>query len=258
MNPDASKISVLLIDDESDAINLLEMFLRTFPEISIVGKESSSTEGLKLALQLLPEVIFLDIDMPGMNGLQVADRIRSENFYSQIVFTTAHEQYAYDTLDVKPIDFLSKPFTINDLEVVIQKFKSFQEKKNKEQKVDQFIQSQASTTKIKLSSAQGILLVDLKDIAIIKSNANKCIIHLVDGTSEIINKNLNVLISILNSSVFFQTNRSTYINLNYLQRIDKKNGKCILRFNQTFHEESISRIQMIHFDKLMLFPIIQS
>jgi len=50
MNPDTSKISVLLIDDESDAINLLEMYLRTFPEVNVIGKATNSREGLELAL----------------------------------------------------------------------------------------------------------------------------------------------------------------------------------------------------------------
>lgn len=255
---DSNTISILIIDDEPEAINLLEMFLRTFSGTQVIGKESNAPKGLELALELVPDLIFLDIDMPDMNGLQVADKIKSENFYSQIVFTTAHEQYAYDALGIEPLDFLTKPFSITDLDLVIQKFKKLKEKKKQEKKLDQFIHSQSNVPKIKLPSAQGVLLVELKDIVIIKSQANKCIIYLQDGTQEIINKNLNVLIAFLNSPSFFQTNRSTYINLNYLQKLDKKNGKCIIGYNHILQEESISRIQMIHFEKLMIFPIIQS
>ncbi|MFY9151181.1 MAG: LytTR family DNA-binding domain-containing protein [Prolixibacteraceae bacterium] len=255
---DSKTISVFIIDDEPEAINLLEMFLRTFSGIQVIGKETIAPKGLEMVMELVPDLIFLDIDMPDMNGLQVADKIKSENFYSQIVFTTAHEQYAYDALGIQPLDFLTKPFSITDLDLVIQKFLKFKEKKSQEKKLDHFIHSHSNSPKIKLPSAQGVLLVELKDIVIIKSKANKCIVYLQDGTQEIINRNLNVLIGILNSSAFFQTNRSTYINLNYLQKLDKKNGKCIMGFNHTTQEEPISRIQMVHFEKLMIFPIIQS
>lgn len=255
---DPEPISILIIDDESEAINLLEMFLRTFPGLQVAGKETNAIKGLDLALNLVPDLIFLDIDMPDMNGLQVANRIKSENFYSQIVFTTAHEQYAFDALGIEPLDFLTKPFSINDLEMVIRKFKKIKEKKNQEKKLDHFIHSQSNSPKIKLPSALGVLLIELKDIVIIKSNANKCIIQLQDGTTETINKNLNVLISTLNSPSFFQINRSTYINLNYLHKLDKKNNICILSFNQTVHEEIISRIHMIQFAKMNIFPIIKS
>lgn len=256
METDSKKISVLLIDDEQDAIHLLEMFLRSFAEVEVAGSATSSVKGLELALEMLPELIFLDIDMPDMNGLQVGEKIRAENLYSQIVYTTAFEHYAYDTLLVKPLDFLTKPFTINDLEMVIRKFKDQNEKIKQERKIDLFIQSQSGSTKIKLPAAEGILLVEIKDIVIIRSKANKCTLQLADGTTEVINKNLNVLVKMLNSSAFFQTNRSTYINLNYMQRLDKKNSKCIMRINQTTIEESISRIQLAHFYKLNIFPTI--
>lgn len=86
-----------------------------FPYIKIIGKETIAAKGLQLAKETLPELVFLDIDMPDMNGLQVADRIQSENFYSEIVFTTAHSHYAYEALGVEPLDFLTKPFCIADI-----------------------------------------------------------------------------------------------------------------------------------------------
>ena len=101
-------------------------------------------------------------------------------------------------------------------------------------------------------------MVEIKDVVIIKSIANKCALHLQDGTIEIINKNLNVLIDMLNSSVFFRLNRSNYINLNYLTRIDKKTNTCFLSFNQKVYEEAITKDQILYFEKLNLFPEIKS
>jgi len=255
---DSAKISAIIIDDEQDSINLLQMYLRHFPNITVTGTETNAIKGLELVDETLPELVFLDIDMPGMNGLQVADKIHSDNFYSEIIFTTAHQYYAFDALNVEPLDFLTKPFCIEDLDVVLQKFAAKNEKKKLERKLEKFIHLQKNSVKIKLPANHGILMVETKDIVIVKSNVNKCILYLQDGTTEIINKNLNKLVEILNLPSLFNLNRSTYVNLNYLNRIDKKTNKCILSFNHTIHEEIISRKQVILFEKLELFPAVQT
>jgi two-component system LytT family response regulator len=255
---DLEKISAIIIDDEPDAINLLSLYLRHYPSINVIGSETDAKKGLTLVGETLPELVFLDIDMPDMNGLQVAASIQSENFHSEIVFTTAYQHYAYDAIGVEPLDFITKPYSIEDLDLVIIKYKEKLEKKKLEHKLDKFIHSQSNSPKLKLPANHGVVIVDIKDIVIIRSRANKCELQLQDGTKEIINKNLNVLIDILNSSVFFKLSRSNYINLNFLTRVDKKNNTCFLSFNQTIHEETITREQIIYFEKLELFAVIKT
>ena len=144
---ESTTISAILIDDEPEAINLLEMYLRHFPSITITAKECNAENGLKLVTETLPELVFLDIDMPEMNGLQVADRIASSNYHTEIVFTTAHQHYAYDALGIEPLYFLTKPFNIEDLKIVIEKFHEKAELKKNAQKLDNFIQSQNRSPK---------------------------------------------------------------------------------------------------------------
>ena len=64
---DSAKISAVIIDDEQDSINLLQMYLRHFPNINVTGTETNAIKGLQLVDETLPELVFLDIDMPGMN-----------------------------------------------------------------------------------------------------------------------------------------------------------------------------------------------
>lgn len=251
---ESKSISVIIIDDEPDAINLLEMYLRLIPNTEVIGKELDGKKGIELVNTLSPDIIFLDIDMPEMNGLEVAGKLHSEKFCSEIVFTTAYEHYAYEAIDIEPLDFLTKPFYLDDLKTVFIKYEEKCKKKIQKRKLDLFIQSQESSPKIKLPSINGILIVELKEIVLIKSKINKTNLFLKDGSKELINKNLNQTIEILNSSVFFQINRSTFINLSFLQRIDKKNSKCVLWFNNNIHEEPISRSNLLQFDKLMIFP----
>jgi two-component system LytT family response regulator len=252
--PDKQPITAVIIDDDLNAIDLLEAYLRHFADILLVGKESDAREGLELVKLNPPDLIFLDIDMPDMNGLTLADRIQSVNFYPEIVFTTAHQHYAYDALGIEPLDFLTKPFLIEDVELVISKYKAKTEQKNYQKKLDSLILAQNNPITIKLPSLKGILFVDIKDIVVLSANLHYTDIILSDGSKETIIKTINKLAALINSPSFFQISRSAFINLNYLHRIERKGMKCFLNVNNKLIEEKMSRGAINLFEKVVPFP----
>lgn len=247
-------IRTIIIDDEPAAIDLLEMFLRHFPEIHLLWKESDPKRGLELIKSDPPDLIFLDIDMPGMNGLTLADRVQSVNFHPEIVFTTAHQHYAYTALGIEPLDFLTKPFFLEDVESVIAKYKAKAEQKNYTKKLDSLLHTQSKPVIIKLPSIKGILFVDIKDIIILKARLHYTDIILSDGSSETVIRTLNKLAELVNSPSFFQVSRSVYINLNYLHRIERKSKKCFLNVNDKLIEEKMSRGAINLLEKTIAFP----
>ena len=249
-------ITAVIIDDDSEAIFLLEMFLRQFTEIRIIGKSTQAPQGLSLINKNFPDLVFLDIDMPDMTGLQVAESIKHKNFHSEIVFTTAHQHYAYKALSIEPLDFLTKPFNQEDIQKVINKFMAKAEKKRHEQKLESFIQSQLISSPIQVPTTHGFLFIDIKDIVYIKAKINGTDIQLQDGSVETVSLRINRLIALLNSTLIFQIHRGTFVNLNYLVRIEKKKAICVMRFNNTTHEESISKSNINNFKKLNIFPAI--
>ena len=253
---DTVNISAIIIDDDSEAINLLEIFLRQFPNINVIGKSTNAYTGLEIINTEFPDLVFLDIDMPDMTGLQVAESVKSKNFHSEIVFTTAYQHYAYKALSIEPLDFLTKPFCSEDLKNVIKKYMGRIERREYEHKLDKFIQSQSNLPKIKLPTFHSFIIIDINDIVYIKANINGTIVYLQDGTVETVTRNLNSLVTMLNSTLIFQVNRSTYVNLNYILRIDRKKEKCAIRFNNTICNETITKNHIINFEKLNIFPVV--
>ena len=246
---DKQTITTIIIDDELQAIDLLEAFLRTFDEIQLLGKECDPTAGLELVKSNPPDILFLDIDMPDMSGLTLAEKIQSINFHSEIVFTTGHQHYAYAALGIEPLDFLTKPFSSDDVKSVIFKYKAKVEKKDYHKKIDSLIHTQNNPVIIKLPSIKGLLFVDIKDIVLLQARLHYTDLILADGSKETIIRTIIKLAELINSPSLFQVSRSAFINLNYLHRIEKQNMKCFLRINNTLIEEKMSRGAIALFEK---------
>lgn len=95
--PARSRISALLSDIAADQPTVL---------LAMVG---NGEEALR-ALQNTPaDLILADIRMPVMDGMALAARVRAEHPETQIIFTTAYDEYALSAFDLAATDYLVKP-----------------------------------------------------------------------------------------------------------------------------------------------------
>jgi two-component system, LytTR family, response regulator LytT len=102
-------IRALLVDDEAPARSELRYLLAAHPEVEVVGEAASAAEALKLAAAVPYDVVFLDVEMPGLSGLDAARLVHDRPNRPELVFVTAHEQYAVEAFAVEALDYLLKP-----------------------------------------------------------------------------------------------------------------------------------------------------
>ena len=108
-------IRVLLVDDEEDALNLMEILLRRIGDVEVAGRFTNPIQALEALDRTPVDAVFLDNQMPGMTGMELARIIRSKLSRVPIVFTTAYAEYAVEAFEVRSIDYLLKPITIDRL-----------------------------------------------------------------------------------------------------------------------------------------------
>ncbi len=111
-------ISCMIVDDEPLAVKLLESFVAKTPDLELLGSFTDSVEAINAIKELKPNLLFLDIQMPDLNGMELAHMIPSE---TRIIFTTAFKEYAFESYEVKALDFLLKPIRYNKFMVAIDK-----------------------------------------------------------------------------------------------------------------------------------------
>ena len=105
---------VLLVDDESLAIDRLRTFFGDIEGAEVVGQAGDGDEALAEIERLTPDLVILDVQMPGRNGLRAAAAIATEP-KPELVFVTAHEHYAPDAFEVDAADYLLKPVRFDRL-----------------------------------------------------------------------------------------------------------------------------------------------
>ncbi len=114
------KLRLLIIDDEEAARYGMRRALTTFGyQVSEAG---SAEEARALLKQLQPDLMLLDVNLPGMSGLEFLRELKTAGADGPLVIIiTAHgsERMAVEAVKSGAYDYLSKPFELDDLRLVI-------------------------------------------------------------------------------------------------------------------------------------------
>ncbi|GAA3413332.1 response regulator [Paenibacillus hodogayensis] len=121
----------ILIDDEEIALDVLDIELMEIGGVEVVGKFQLVTEALEPCARLQPDLIFLDIEMPGTNGIAAAEMLFARCPDAEIIYVTAHHQYAIDAFDTNAIGYLLKPVAKERLIKALARFADLHERKTK-------------------------------------------------------------------------------------------------------------------------------
>lgn len=114
ISSDASRRSILVIDDDADVRRFLQDSLETMG-FQVTFAEDGE-QGLAVLGELQPDLLLLDFAMPGMNGAEVAQRARAICPALPIVFATGFaDTAAIEAVIGAPANILKKPFRVAEL-----------------------------------------------------------------------------------------------------------------------------------------------
>jgi DNA-binding NtrC family response regulator len=110
----------MIVDDEEAARYGMRRALTTFGyNISEAGSAEAARALMK---QLEPDLLLLDVNLPGMSGLEFLREVKELNGSGPLVIiVTAHgsERMAVEAVKAGAYDYLSKPFELDDLRLVV-------------------------------------------------------------------------------------------------------------------------------------------
>lgn len=220
------KLRTVIIDDERAALYSLQQKLEKHcHDVEVVQACNSAKEGIKAINKHKPDFIFLDIEMPWMNGFELLDCLGDEIDFD-VIFVTAYDQYAVKAFKVQALDFLLKPFDLEDLTKCISKVKTNSKKFKRDKLKDLYREMDVTNVprRILLNTKNTVEIVFVRDIVSLKADSNYSEVKLKNGKVIIVSKTLNELEKLLDSETFIRVHRSFTLNVNYIIQISSETG----------------------------------
>ena len=219
-------ISCIIVDDEPLAVKLLESFVAKTPELELLGSFTDSVEAINAIKEQQPNLLFLDIQMPDLNGMELAHMIPSE---TRVIFTTAFKEYAFESYEVKALDFLLKPIRYNKFMVAVEKAK-------------EWFSAQGAATNANVPSAKSIFLkvdgeyqqIAFSQILYVCGMKDYVMFYLEDVRKPLITHlTMKSVEDMLPPQQFMRVNRSYIVALEKIRKVDRND--CIYIGDEIIH-----------------------
>jgi two-component system LytT family response regulator len=226
-------MKAILIDDEKNALEILEwMIQKKCPEVEIVAMCDSPLEGLEKIKALKPDLIFLDIEMPQLNGFDLLDRLGKHD--SDVIFTTAYNQFAIKAFKACALDYLLKPIDPDDLIGAVQKAKDKKSKISSDQLemlMNYMKPEKPKPRRVALTATDHLIFVEVDRIIYCESDSNYTIFFLSNGEKVMVSKTLKDVEEILEGSDFFRIHASYLINMKHVSKFTRGDGGYVVMSN---------------------------
>jgi len=218
------KLKAIIIDDEPFVRDDLRGMLAAHSEIEIVGEADTIASAKKLLTTVSFDVVFLDIQLRGGTGFDLVPFI---DLAADIIFITAHDEFAVRAFEVNALDYLLKPVTGERLA------ESLMRLLHKEEKPPEDAGRRGSfkpTDSVFIKTDTGQLFVSLDQITAISSiGGNYAAVYLDNRKKLVARKTLTQWETFLPPSLFTRIHRSTIVNIDFIERIAyEKDGTCMV------------------------------
>jgi len=218
------KIRTILIEDEQDAREHMTCLLRDHcPNIELVGQASDVASGLKLIDDKDPDLLISDIMLPDGTAFDMLNQLNEIAF--NIIFTTAHSDFAIKAFKISAIDYLLKPIDIGELIAATKKAEAEISRKSASTRIKALVgnisPSSVQSKKIVLSIGPALHVVYVSEIIAIQSIRNNTTIFLMDDRKLVTSTILSEYEDMLNEYGFFRPHRQFLINMHHIISLDR-------------------------------------
>lgn len=202
----------IIVDDERLARRELRSLLADYAMIDVIGEAENVAQALNLIHTQKPDVVFLDIQMPGESGFRLLEQIQAD---FRIIFVTAFDAFAIRAFEVNALDYLLKPVHPDRLAQAIERLSAAASERpapaNPLEYEDRlFLETDEQARFLKISS-----------IVCICAAGNYSELLMTDGKKLLVLKSLREWEERLPVRHFARIHRSTIVNLDYVERIER-------------------------------------
>lgn len=194
---------VIVEDEQLSAEKLSRMLIKYNADIEVAAQLESITQCIAWFSQNTADLVFMDIHLSDGNSFAIFEQIQ---ITIPIIFTTAFDQYAIDAFRVNSIDYLLKPFSMDDLSRAIDKYKRLQQpipSISIEALMAKFRQKQYQQ-RFLIESGDSIQSISVDEIAYFFADAKYVFMVDKSGQQHIVSQTIDKLTDMLDPQKFFR------------------------------------------------------
>ena len=206
-------IRCLAIDDEPLALQQLVTYINKVAFLELAAQCQSALEARAFLEHDTVDAIFCDINMPDLNGM---DFVKSLAVPPQIVFTTAYSEYAVEGFRVNAVDYLLKPFGLQEFQRAANRLSE-----RLGQKTESHDRSQVENDVIFLKTDYRVVKVSIPDIRYVEGMSEYLKVWIEGEAKPIITLLSMKKMEERLPDYFMRIHRSYIINLNKIQEVNK-------------------------------------
>ena len=227
-------ISILIIEDEKPARDLIRAYLEGNAGISLLGEYDNGFDGLKAVDELKPDAILLDVQMPKLTGFEMLEVLE---YHPEVIFTTAYDQYAIRAFEQNAVDYLLKPFSKERFQEAIGKLESRIESQKESDKTGiekiklHLAESEEKLHRVVIKKSGKIHVISTGDSNYLEAQDDYVMIYTNEGRY-LKQQTMKYFEKHLDSQQFVRVHRSYIANIKHIERIEpyeKSNFILILK-----------------------------
>lgn len=228
-------IRAILAEDETPLRDALRAMLGiVWPELEIVAECEDGIAAMEAIAGHRPDVCFLDIRMPGVTGLDVARAAIAAK--SQVVFTTAYDEFAVRAFEAGAVDYLLKPIQPERLGRAVERLRERLSARNGGESdadldaLEARLKPSGSRLIRWISAAVGdsVRMLGIDEVLYFQAQDKYVRVVTADGEA-IIRTPIKDILAGLDPDIFWQVHRGTVVRVSAIDRVRKDElGKSLL------------------------------
>ncbi|MBL0358641.1 MAG: response regulator transcription factor [Chitinophagaceae bacterium] len=224
-------MKLLIIDNEPNLRAGIKTLLQSFcPEVTEIKEADGVRTGLQKINSFKPAIVLLDVEMEDGTGFDLMKQVVAPEF--QLIFVTAHNQYAINAFQFSAIDYLLKPVDPELLQKSIHKATSNIRNNNLQQQLQVLLQQLTGTQnkdrKIVLKDIDNTWFIKVSDILYCEAEGTYTRFFLQESNPILVSKNLKEYEDILEPLGFLRTHHSYLANPDKIKFFDKTDGGVLI------------------------------
>lgn len=219
------KYTCIIIEDEPLALEKTKDFVSKVPFLQLSATFDNALTGLAYLNNNKVDILFLDINMDELTGIEL---LQSSKIASQVIITTAYQEYALKGYELQITDYLLKPFAFNRFLQAVNKAQENIANRNTEAQPDFiFVKTENRLEKIMLNEI--VYIEGMRDYLKIHT-VNKKVMTL---------QNFSEFEKLIPSSLVCRVHKSYMVALNKIESIERNRIKIadqLIPVSETYKE----------------------